>query len=113
MKHGRLSRRAGFHVGVTTRQAQAAMMVLTPGGSEGGPGNRHRGSAQWLYVVEGRGQATVNGRRIPLKAGTLVLIERGDRHAVRNTGRRFLKTLNLYVPPAYRPDGQALPRGKG
>jgi hypothetical protein len=40
-----------------------------------------------------------------------MLIERRERHEVRNTGRGLLRTLNLYVPPAYRRDGDPLPRG--
>jgi len=47
-----------------------------------------------------------------LKAGSLVLIERGTTHEIRNTGRSPLKTLNVYVPPAYRSDGNELPRGR-
>ncbi len=87
-------------------------MTLTPGALEGGPGNRHRGADQWLYVIEGRGRAIVNGRSFPLEPGTMLLIERADLHEIRNTGRRLLKTLNLYVPPAYRANGEELPRGK-
>ena len=49
-------------------------MTLAPGDSEGGPDNRHRGSDQWLYVVSGTGQATVNGKRYRLRAGTVLLI---------------------------------------
>ena len=86
-------------------------MVLAPGASEGSTGNRHRGADQWLFVIEGKGTAIVNWRRIPISAGTLMLIERGDRHEIRNTGRRLLKTLNLYVPPAYAKDGSELPAG--
>jgi mannose-6-phosphate isomerase-like protein (cupin superfamily) len=112
MKHKRLSLRIGFHVGITKRSAQVATMILAPGGQEGGPENSHRGADQWLYVIEGTGQARVNGRRIPLAAGTLVLIERGDVHAVRNTGRGQLKTLNFYAPPAYRRNGEPLARGR-
>ena len=112
MKLKRLSLRAGFHVGLTHRRAQAATMSLTPGASEGGPGNRHRGADQWLYVIEGRGRAIVNGRSFALEPGTMLLIERADLHEIRNTGRRLLKTLNLYVPPAYRADGEELPCGK-
>ena len=51
-------------------------------------------------------------RKHPLKAGSLVLIERGTAHEIRNTGRTMLKTLNVYVPPAYRSDGNELPRGR-
>jgi len=88
-------------------------MVIEPGDSEGGPHNRHRGADQWLFVVSGCGAATVNGRRIPLRAGSLVLIEKGDTHEIRNTGRALLKTINLYVPPAYTRKGDELPRGRG
>ena len=87
-------------------------MVLEPGDSEGGPDNRHRGSDQWLYVLSGRGRAIVNQRAYALRTGTLLLIERGSRHEIRNTGRTPLKTLNLYVPPAYRPSGNPLPSGR-
>jgi mannose-6-phosphate isomerase-like protein (cupin superfamily) len=87
-------------------------MVIAPGGAEGGPDNRHRGADQWLFVVAGTGVAIVAGRRHPLRAGTLVLIERGEKHEVRNTGRNLLRTLNLYVPPAYRRDETELPAGR-
>lgn len=87
-------------------------MVIEPGESEGGPDNRHRGADQWLFVVAGRGAATVNGRRVPLREGTLLLIEKGDAHEIRNTGRSPLKTVSVYVPPAYTKDGEELPRGR-
>lgn len=102
----------GFRVSLKNPRAQAATMVLAPGDTEGGPDNRHRGSDQWLYVLSGRGRATVNRRAHALRPGTLLLIERGSTHEIRNTGRTGLKTLNLYVPPAYAPSGNPLPRGR-
>jgi len=87
-------------------------MVLPPGKAEGDAHNRHRGADQWLFVESGTGMARVNGRRHALKPGTLLLIEKGDEHEIRNTGRSLLKTLNFYVPPAYDGDGDELPRGK-
>jgi len=102
----------GFSVVLTNRRAQAATMVIAPGDCEGGPDNRHRGADQWLYVLTGTGVAIVAKRKNPLRAGTLLLIERGTTHEIRNTGRSQLKTLNLYVPPAYASDGDELPRGK-
>ncbi len=110
-KHLRFGR--GFSVALGNRRAQAATMVLAPGDSEGGEGNRHRGADQWLYVVSGRGWATLAGKRRQLRAGTLILIERGSTHQIRNTGRTPLKTLNIYVPPAYTKGGDELPRGRG
>ena len=87
-------------------------MVLAPGDAEGGAGNRHRGADQWLFVVSGRGEAIVSGKRHALHPGSLLLIEKTEEHEIRNTGRALLRTLNFYSPPAYREDGNPLPRGK-
>ena len=102
----------GFRIVLGNGRSQAAQMTLAPGESEGGPDNRHRGADQWLYVVAGTGSAVVNGKRYPLRPGTLMLIEHGDRHEIRNTGRRPLRTLNVYVPPAYTAEGDELPRAR-
>ena len=84
-------------------------MTLAPGATEGGPDNRHKGADQWLSVASGAGVAVVGGERVELRAGTLVLIARGETHEVRNTGEEPLKTLNVYVPPAYTAEGDELP----
>jgi mannose-6-phosphate isomerase-like protein (cupin superfamily) len=102
----------GFSIALRNSRAQAATMVLAPGATEGGAGNAHRGSDQWLYVLSGRGSATIGCRRHDLKPGALVLIERGVTHEIRNAGRTPLKTLNLYVPPAYSASGRPLSRGR-
>lgn len=102
----------GFRVALSNSRGQAATMVIPPGAKEGGPGNRHRGADQWLFVLSGTGVATLGRVRHPLRAGSLVLIERGTVHEVRNTGRTPLKTLNVYVPPAYTAAGEERPRGK-
>jgi len=112
MKSRRLRFGRGFRVALGNRRSQAAEMVLPPGDSEGDAGNRHRGADQWLYVVSGTGAAVLRGRRVPLRPGTLLLIERGDRHEIKNTGRGVLRTLNVYVPPAYTKAGDELPRGR-
>jgi mannose-6-phosphate isomerase-like protein (cupin superfamily) len=49
---------------------------------------------------------------LALKAGSLLLIEAGDTHEIRNTGRSLLKTVSIYVPPAYDGDGEELPAGR-
>lgn len=105
----------GFRVAFEVRRAQCAEMVLAPGDREGDDDNRHRGADQWLYVVEGRGLAVVEvdgrKRRVVLEPGRLLVIEKGERHEVRNTGRTLLKTLNFYYPPAFGRDGE--PKGPG
>ena len=112
MKRKRLRFGEGFRVAFGNRRAQAAEMVLAPGDGEGSGDNRHRGADQWVYVVSGTGRATVNKKRYALRAGALLLIERGDEHEIRNTGRGLLRTLNVYVPPAYTKRGDELPRGR-
>lgn len=112
MRRRQFSPRKGFRVLFGNRRAQAAEMVIPPGDAEGDARNRHRGADQWLYVVRGTGFARVNGRRSPLRPGTLIWIEAGERHEVRCTGRTALQTLNLYTPPAYRRDGEERPRGR-
>ena len=112
MKLKRLTFRKGFRIVPGNRRSQAAEMVIAPGDAEGDPRNRHRGADQWLYVVAGTGAAIVEGKRVELREGTLLLIQRGERHEIRNTGKAPLRTLNFYIPPAYTDDGEELPRGK-
>jgi mannose-6-phosphate isomerase-like protein (cupin superfamily) len=112
MKKKRLRFGNGFRVILGNKRAQVAQMTLGPGDAEGGPDNRHRGADQWLFVVTGTGEAVINKRKSALKAGSLLLIERGDLHEIRNTGKGLLRTLNMYVPPAYTPDGEERPAGK-
>src|SRR3989442_3178252 len=106
MKHKHLQFGHGFRVLFGNKHSQAAQMTLAPGATEGGPDNRHRGADQWLFVVAGTGEAVVNRKKYPLEAGTLLLIERGDPHEIRNPGSSPLRTLNLYVPPAYSARGE-------
>ena len=112
MKRKQLRFGRGFRVVLGNRRSQAAEMVVAPGKGEGDPRNRHRGADQWLFVESGSGTATINKKRYKLRAGTLLLIEKGDEHEIRNTGRGKLRTLNFYVPPAYDAKGDELPRGK-
>ena len=112
MKRKTLQFGRGFKVVLGNRRVQAAQMVIEPGKSEGGPDNRHRGTDQWLFVIAGHGVAIVKGKRHPLKANSLLLIEHGERHEIRNTGKRPLKTLNFYSPPGYTRAGDELPPAK-
>jgi mannose-6-phosphate isomerase-like protein (cupin superfamily) len=99
MQHNHLQFGHGFRVVLGDGHSQAAQMTLGPGESEGGPDNRHRGADQWHFVVGGEGEAIVEGERVALREGTLVLIQRGESHEIRNTGPGPLRTLNVYAPP--------------
>jgi mannose-6-phosphate isomerase-like protein (cupin superfamily) len=112
MQRKRLRFGRAFRVACGNRRSQAAEMVLAAGRAGGDARNRHRGADQWLYVVEGSGTARINGKRYALAAGTLLLIEHGDEHEIRNSGRCPLRTLNIDVPPAYDAAGNELARGR-
>ena len=112
MRLKRLRLGKGFRVHPGNPRSQCAEMMIAPGDAEGDPGNRHRGADQWLFVIAGTGTALMKNRRRRLAAGSLLFIQRGERHEIKNTGRTLLKTINFYVPPAYDRRGEPLPRGK-
>src|SRR5262249_9751128 len=108
MQHKQFQFGEGFRVALGDRHSQAAQMVLAPGDREGGPDNRPPTYDTGLDVAAGTGSAMANGERIELREGTLVLIQRGDAHEIRNTGRVPLRTVTVYVPPAYSAAGEEL-----
>jgi mannose-6-phosphate isomerase-like protein (cupin superfamily) len=112
MKHKKLRFGKGFRVAIGNKRSQAAEMVLEPGATEGGSDNHHRGADQWLYVVSGTGLVIVDGTKVSLNQHTLLLIKRDENHEIRNTGETPLRTLNIYVPPAYTKSGDTLPPGR-
>ena len=87
MQHKHLYFGKGFRVVLGNKRSQAAQMTIPSGSSEGGPGNRHRKTDQWLFVVSGKGFAIVGKDRITLRAGSLLLIERGEPHEIKATSR--------------------------
>lgn len=115
MKHIKTgSKRGKFDLLAATRDVQAAMMTLKPGGaSDHEPSNEHRRSEQWLFVLSGSGEARIGKRRdqlrrVKLQENSLLIIEKGELHQIRNTGKRSLRTINFYAPPAYDKDGEPL-----
>ncbi len=112
MQTTRLDFAEGFRVVLGNARAQAAVMTISPGQSEGGPDNRHRGADQWLLVVDGSGVAIVEGEQVHLATGVLLLMETGDRHEIRNTGVGLLKTVSIYLPPAYDASGEETFEGR-
>jgi len=51
-----------------------------------------------FYILEGQGEASVEGQVIPLKKGTALTVLAGKKHGYRNTGPGdlLLLTLNIY-----------------
>ena len=102
MRHLHIQPASGFRVIAGTPRSQAAIMVLDPSQSTGGPDNKHERSDQWLYVLSGQGQAIIENQQVEIGPGSLVLIEAGERHEIVNTSDEYpLETINIYTPPEY------------
>lgn len=98
MKKFKPSFKKSFSIIGETKKSQVAEMSLGPDERTGGKENRHN-SDQWLFVVSGEGVATVEGRKVKLSPGTLLLIEAKEEHSVACNSEQILKTLNFYAPP--------------
>jgi mannose-6-phosphate isomerase-like protein (cupin superfamily) len=115
MKHIRTgSKRGQFELLFATRDLQSAKMTLRPGEvSDSNPSNEHPHSEQWLFVISGTGEVLIGKRRkalrrVKITRHSLLMIEKGELHQIKSTGRRSLSTLNFYAPPAYDADGDPL-----
>jgi mannose-6-phosphate isomerase-like protein (cupin superfamily) len=103
--------RAGFKLVGASSSVQAAVMTLKPGGaSSDDVENEHATSEQWLFVLAGAGAAVVRKlggrkRQVKLAEGDLLLIEKGEFHQIKNTGKRVFRSINFYAPPAYDAKG--------
>jgi mannose-6-phosphate isomerase-like protein (cupin superfamily) len=108
MKHIKTGKKRGkFDLLANTRELQAAVMTLKPGSaSDDEPSNEHTRSEQWLFVISGSGEVRIGKRRnqlrrVKLEANSLLIIEKGELHQIRNTGKCSMRTINFYAPPAY------------
>ncbi len=113
MQHLNISdSRQEFKIILDTSDVQAAVMNLHAGAtSDDQPRNEHSDSEQWLFVISGSGEATVGKshqalRQVPLRKDSLLVIEKGEIHQIKNTGNVPLRTINFYVPPAYDANGK-------
>ena len=59
---------------------------------------------QFLYVVDGQGEVTIDGRRAEFEKGDAVFVPAHARHNVVNTDDEALKLFTIYAP-AQHPAG--------
>ena len=57
---------------------------------------------QFIRVEKGEGNAYLNGHVYPLADGSIVLIPKGTKHNIVNTGEDDLKLYTIYAPPEHR-----------
>lgn len=81
----------------TADHTQVVLMSLKPGEDIGL--EVHKKIDQILVFVQGKGEANINGKKIPIKEGDLAFIPAGTPHNFVNTGSSDLKLFTTYSPP--------------
>ena len=62
------------------------------------PGHYHERRESLLYFISGEVVETVDGREFPLKAGDVIYIAAGEKHAMENRSGREARYLEVYTP---------------
>lgn len=79
---------------------QLVVMSIPPGEDIGT--EVHANTDQILVIVDGEGEAIVDGRHEPARENNVVFVTAGTRHNVRNIGTRELKLFTIYAPPEHK-----------
>lgn len=83
----------------TTERSQLVLMTIPPGEEIGE--ETHEGIDQVLAFVEGEGEAVIEGERLPVGAGSVVVVPGGTRHNFVTKGDSPLKLYTVYTPPEH------------
>jgi uncharacterized cupin superfamily protein len=70
-----------------------------PAGSVVRPLHSHRDTEEFIFILEGEGEALVDGEVAAFREGDVVLFPANSRHMVRNTGTTRLRTCSVFSPP--------------
>lgn len=89
----------------TNQHSQLVTMCLQPGEDIG---LEVHDLDQFLYVVDGTGEAVVGSDSDTVQAGSAVIVPAGAEHNVTNTGQSELKLFTVYSP-AEHADGTVHP----
>lgn len=81
----------------TGTRSQLVVMSIPPGGEVGE--ETHTYTEQTLFFLSGTGEAILNGKTSPVKAGDVVVVTPGTKHNFINTGTVPLKIYTVYAPP--------------
>ncbi|NPA49102.1 MAG: cupin domain-containing protein [Thermodesulfobacteria bacterium] len=80
-------------------QASVSMLHIEPGVEI--PIHTHETQIDSIYVLEGEGEAYVNGRWEKIKAGDYIFVPAKEEHGVKNTGEKALRLFIVHSPPLF------------
>jgi len=76
-------------------------MVIYPPGSTA-PSYHHEGAASFMYILNGRGEASADGRQLPIQPGDVVYLSPRERHHLKAANDSELRFLVFYAPGEYK-----------
>ena len=83
----------------TLGTSNLSMAVMDcPAGSVVRPLHSHTDTEEVLFILEGEGEALVDGEVAPFREGDAVFFPANSRHMVRNTGTTRLRTCSIFGP---------------
>jgi mannose-6-phosphate isomerase-like protein (cupin superfamily) len=62
------------------------------------PPNRHQWAVEMFFILKGEGQATCDGKTVPIQAGDSILVPPTGTHVIENVGSSRLYALCIMVP---------------
>lgn len=86
----------------TTKHTQLVLMAVQA--HDDIPLETHKEHDQIIIIVEGTGEALLNGRTTPFQKNSVIIIPSGTHHQIKNTGSQTLKLYTFYAPPEHAPD---------
>lgn len=85
---------------LTNAHSQIVLMSIEPGDEIG---METHDVDQVLVFVRGKGEAILDGEKMPVKKNSLVAVPAGTSHNFINTGNKTLKLFTIYSPPEEEP----------
>jgi mannose-6-phosphate isomerase-like protein (cupin superfamily) len=80
------------------RFSDLAVMSIVPGAELGE--EAHKNTDEILFVVKGKGEVTLSGRKEQMRRHDAVFVASGEDHNLKNVGRKDLKLLCVCSPPS-------------
>ena|SRR5487761_216110 len=78
-----------------SKYLKADTVTYAPG-AEGG--EHYHKSESFIYIVEGECEVRINGRPLPIGKETMIYLDPGDRHFIKNTGKTKMVMLEAFSP---------------
>lgn len=88
------------HVIYTGKQSQLVLMSLLPGEDIGE--EVHEGSDQILFIVDGSGEAIIDGQASPIEKHSVVFVPAGTKHNIINKNGEDMKLYTVYAPSVHK-----------